>query len=91
MPLPVATAAKQIKDRGYNSVYCLANNAGIMATPTEITKVDSFNNSKKKTRHQPRTQQQTRLPAKDGLTEALKSRCVKSLHEDVAMLVGGGY
>eukprot|EP00957_Ditylum_brightwellii_P201426 15325561-Ditylum_brightwellii.AAC.1 len=38
----------------------------------------------------PRTEQQTGLPTKDGLVEVLKSRCIKPLHEDVPMWVGGG-
>jgi NAD(P)-dependent dehydrogenase (short-subunit alcohol dehydrogenase family) len=37
----VRSAAKKIKEKGYKSVFCLANNAGIMATPDEITK-DGF-------------------------------------------------
>jgi NAD(P)-dependent dehydrogenase (short-subunit alcohol dehydrogenase family) len=37
----VRAAAKKIKDR-YKTVYCLANNAGIMATLDEITKADGF-------------------------------------------------
>jgi NAD(P)-dependent dehydrogenase (short-subunit alcohol dehydrogenase family) len=37
----VRSAVKKIKDKGYKSVFCLANNAGIMATPDRITK-DGF-------------------------------------------------
>jgi len=38
----VRKAAKEIKSRGYSSIYCLSNNAGIMAVPDEITKTDGF-------------------------------------------------
>mmetsp|Transcript_26986 Transcript_26986/g.59336 ORF Transcript_26986/g.59336 Transcript_26986/m.59336 type:complete len:336 (+) Transcript_26986:140-1147(+) len=38
----VRKAAQEIKDKGYKSIYCLSNNAGIMAVPDEITKADGF-------------------------------------------------
>lgn len=38
----VRAAAQEIKDKGYTSIYCLSNNAGIMGVPDEITKVDGF-------------------------------------------------
>lgn len=37
----VRKAVKEIKDKGYTSIYCLSNNAGIMAVPDELTK-DGF-------------------------------------------------
>mmetsp|Transcript_15124 Transcript_15124/g.42054 ORF Transcript_15124/g.42054 Transcript_15124/m.42054 type:complete len:334 (-) Transcript_15124:453-1454(-) len=39
----VRNAAKAIRDKGYKSLYCLCNNAGIMATPDKITK-DGYDN-----------------------------------------------
>jgi len=38
----VRTAAEEIKAKGYTSIYCLSNNAGIMAVPDEITKANGF-------------------------------------------------
>ncbi len=38
----VRNAAAEIKSKGYTSIYCLANNAGILAVPDEITKTDGF-------------------------------------------------
>ena len=38
----VRKAVKEIKAKGYTSIYCLANNAGILAVPDEITKADGF-------------------------------------------------
>jgi len=36
----VRSAVKDIKTKGYNEIYCLANNAGIMAVDDTITKTD---------------------------------------------------
>ena len=36
----VRSAVKDIKSKGYNEIYCLANNAGIMAVDDTITKTD---------------------------------------------------
>lgn len=36
----VRAAVTEIKAKGYTSIYCLSNNAGIMAVPDEITKTD---------------------------------------------------
>jgi len=38
----VRKAAEEIKAKGYKSIYCLSNNAGIMAMPDKITKADGF-------------------------------------------------
>lgn len=38
----VRKAVEEIKARGYTSIYCLSNNAGIMAMPDKRTKGDGF-------------------------------------------------
>ena len=38
----VRKAVKEIKAKGYKSIYCLSNNAGIMAMPEKRTKLDGF-------------------------------------------------
>eukprot|EP00535_Pseudo-nitzschia_heimii_P008643 CAMPEP_0197178072 /NCGR_PEP_ID=MMETSP1423-20130617/3460_1 /TAXON_ID=476441 /ORGANISM="Pseudo-nitzschia heimii, Strain UNC1101" /LENGTH=334 /DNA_ID=CAMNT_0042627727 /DNA_START=118 /DNA_END=1119 /DNA_ORIENTATION=- len=38
----VRSAAQEIKAKGYTSIYCLSNNAGIMAMPEKRTEADGF-------------------------------------------------